>query len=626
MLYNNTFFPFDLIISAMDDPRAPKRRKSGIQKRLREAEAEGSPEVQSQLAAFLASQVVWGIFSPQVAQNIADLACKDFDAAAARNGQLVGLRSIASVGNHGKLPNNSHRDFVAVVSQSSKMPQPFEMKVRFEELGEQPQSVILPHLLFASIYEHYKETWASAIASTPQRMKEFWQSQANHPQMENHPILQRPDHQSRCVPIGFHGDEVPLTGKGKVWQKQMLTFEWTSLLSTGSTIGSLFWVWGVFVNSLVSGAGEGLDIFFQVLKWSFHWLFLGKWPSHDWKGVKYTRLSEDGQRAGKPLAGGFYGCLWAVMGDLDYLNKVLGLPHHSANSPCTLCQCQIHGESSWKNNSNSAGWVQTIWSPTSWLQWAGRAACKLFEIPGVTACTVAMDYMHCKYLGVDQYMFGSIFYLLCFVIMDGTPKENLRRCWLIIKKFYKDHGTKHRYRYINRLTMFVRKKDFPKLRGKAAQIKGLAPAMLELWNKFKNPNLEIHNVLASMLNMNVTLDKILDKYKEFDRLPENVAAKFLKCARAMAQCQLQCCEHFLEEPDVKACNITSKTHMLIHSAMLSQYLNPRRVWCFAGEDFMRKVQRIGEACVAGNNASQAGVKMVSHYLLGMHLEFEKQAS
>ena len=146
--------------------------------------------------------------------------------------------------------------------------------------------------------------------------------------------------------------------------------------------------------------------------------------------------------------------------------------------------------------------------------------------------------------------------------------------------------------------MFVRKKDFPKWRGKADQIKRLAPAMCWTLNQFKKSNLEIHNVLASVLNMSVTLDKILDKYKEFDRLPGHVAAKCLKCARAMAQLQLLCCRFFLEEHDVKACYYTSKTHICCDPFCdVSQYLNPWRMVCFAGKDFMRKVQRIGEACV-----------------------------
>jgi hypothetical protein len=67
-----------------------------------------------------------------------------------------------------------------------------------------------------------------------------------------------------------------------------------------------------------------------------------------------------------------------------------------------------------------------------WLA-AGKASsvCKLFSLPGVTALAVAYDYMHCKYLGVDGYLFGSVFWLLCFQILPGTPKENLAQVWAV---------------------------------------------------------------------------------------------------------------------------------------------------------------------------------------------------
>jgi len=59
--------------------------------------------------------------------------------------------------------------------------------------------------------------------------------------------------------------------------------------------------------------------------------------------------------------------------------------------------------------------------------------------------------------------------------------------------------------------------------------------------------------------------------------------------------------------------------MVVHCAILARFVNPRKVWCFSGEDFMRKVQRIGERCVAGNNAGQASTKTVAHYNVAMHL-------
>ena len=119
--------------------------------------------------------------------------------------------------------------------------------------------------------------------------------------------------------------------------------------------------------------------------------------------------------------------------------------------------------------------------------------CKLLTLPGLSACTVALDWMHCKYLGSDQYMFGSVMWLLCFVVMPETPLQNLLACWIFISRFYKEQETEHRLKFLNKLSMFVRKSGFPKLRGKAAEIKGFGPALLALWESQMKQSLDVHN-------------------------------------------------------------------------------------------------------------------------------------
>ena len=79
-----------------------------------------------------------------------------------------------------------------------------------------------------------------------QKLEDFLTAQENHSNMEGNPIKDRPDYKSKCVPLGFHGDEVPITGKGKFWCKSTLTFEWCSLVGFGSTCEKMLWVWGTF--------------------------------------------------------------------------------------------------------------------------------------------------------------------------------------------------------------------------------------------------------------------------------------------------------------------------------------------------------------------------------------------
>ena len=44
-------------------------------------------------------------------------------------------------------------------------------------------------------------------------------------------------------------------------------------------------------------------------------LWSGKWPSTDWKGRPYDPASPQGRKAGRDLAGGYFGALWVLRGD-----------------------------------------------------------------------------------------------------------------------------------------------------------------------------------------------------------------------------------------------------------------------------------------------------------------------
>jgi hypothetical protein len=150
----------------------------------------------------------------------------------------------------------------------------------------------------------------------------------------------------------------------------------------------------------------------------------------------------------------------------------LDLPNCTLQSgPCCLCRATMRGDNSWADFRNNAAWLDCCWTPTEWLNWPNRSSNVLFQLAGVTAVSIALDYMRCKYLGSDMYQFGSALYMLCYFVLTGAPLENVHTCWAFIKGFYKTHNTGSRYRYLNKLTMFCRRSGYPKLRGKANEIR-----------------------------------------------------------------------------------------------------------------------------------------------------------
>ena len=122
------------------------------------------------------------------------------------------------------------------------------------------------------------------------------------------------------------------------------------------------------------------------------------------------------------------------------------------------------------------------------------------------------------------------------------------------------------------------------------------------------------------MKLNSKIEALLDFHSDSVALPSEAAKKCVQHAFVMTQLQSEISGYFADDEDCDEVlfNLTGKNHMVLHSVMLSSFLHPWMVWCFMGEDFMRKVQKIGESCVRGLQATAVSKKMLSHYRLGMH--------
>ena len=105
-----------------------------------------------------------------------------------------------------------------------------------------------------------------------------------------------------------------------------------------------------------------------------------------------------------------------------------------------------------------------------------------------------------------------------------------------------------------------------------------------------NPAITLHKQILVMLKKNHQMEELLNTYKESFALPDAEAMLFKQHAFDLAQLNNQISEHFMKEEEVFLFQVTSKTHMVLHSALLSKHINPRVVWCFSGEDMMKHIQ------------------------------------
>ena len=107
------------------------------------------------------------------------------------------------------------------------------------------------------------------------------------------------------------------------------------------------------------------------------------------------------------------------------------------------------------------------------------------------------DWMHCKALGIDKPLLGSVLYVLVHFVLPGTVEENLAAVWRDIEDGYEKLSSENRFGHM-RQTMFHTKSQ-PKLKGKAGEVKDLVPVLALVWEKHMNNNLPIHRHILFVL-------------------------------------------------------------------------------------------------------------------------------
>ncbi|CAE7776529.1 unnamed protein product, partial [Symbiodinium necroappetens] len=578
----------------------------------------------------------WGNMSPQLLQKLADAARKDMvttleeehgvsASAAASPSCLQELTMLASIGSFGKFSNKCYSDLMRKVEPRMCMAETYKAKLCFANPpGEHTQELLLPHELFACMYEDHGEAFVRNVCGDEETRLGFWDRMRTvpHPAWEGHPVQTRD--LKGAIPIAVHGDEVPIAGIGKQWSKKLLNVSWSSLLGESSTKSTQYWCFGLIEKTgIKEGPKATMQQLWKIFAWSLTALWLGYWPTRDHEGRRFPAGSIQAERAGQALAGGFYGVLWSLIGDLDYFTQILQLPNYNnATMPCPLCRASLSGNLTWSNFSSTAPWRATMWRPHTWHLWPDRSRNPVFSIPGVSSLQIALDYMHSKYLGTDQFQFGSVLSLLVYDVMDeGSPELNLAACWRFMREYYRIHQTAVRFRSMSRLTMFTRRSGGPKLRGKAAEIRYFGEVLLALWTTYCNDELLVHKQVTLLLKRNVFMERMITEHQSDLFLDDGPAALFQQACADMLVLHGELALHFSAE-GMQYFALTSKAHMLQHACDLSRCLSPRTVWCFIGEDLQQKLQRVASMSLKGNVGPNAINKMFRRYRLGLNLIFE----
>lgn len=172
----------------------------------------------------------------------------------------------------------------------------------------------------------------------------------------------------------------------------------------------------------------------------------------------------------------------------------------------------------------------------------------------------------------------------------GAYGNNLLEVWQFILKFYRENRDICKCPYkILKLSMFSSGSGgYPKLKGKAAEVRDLGPPLLALWRVGMLATDVFHVAILSALEASCRMDAILRHNKACYCLPEGASQEFMEQARVYVQNQANVHNHGGD----RLFNLTLKHHQILHCAHNAKYINPRLTWCFMGEDFMKLTKKV----------------------------------
>ena len=438
------------------------------------------------------------------------------------------------------------------------------------------------------MFELYPEAFRERfLGGVEQKVSEFWQAMiaAEHPALDEHPLVTKESFQTRAVPLSLHGDGVPVSGVGKAWSQSVDCYSFSSLLSSGSTIFSNYVIFFIYKMLKVSGGHrDTFAAFFRKLCWSFNSLFLGQWPLLDDQGLPFTPGSRAAAKAGQVLAGGFFGVLWCIRADLEFLANVLNLQKPTARQPCCLCLGDCTPQNAWTDFRDGGAWENTWWTRNAdWhLHRQDEEVHPLLALPGLGVLAIYPDVMHVKHLGTDAYFYGSVLkYLTHHYLQQDTP-ENLERVWALVQHAYSANRTRHRYTNM-RLSMFAGlPHHFPKLKGRAAEIRNLGRPLLHVVDELLDMTSLTNRQIRLGLKLSVRMEEIIDEHVDDIVWPQAVCQEFYKAAQSFLMLQTALGRHFHPQ-GCMLFHTTIKSHLL-HVAQAARFMNPRLGWTYSGED------------------------------------------
>ena len=225
-------------------------------------------------------------------------------------------------------------------------------------------------------------------------------------------------------------------------------------------------------------------------------------------------------------------------------------------------------------------------------------------------------------MGTDAWFYGSVLFMLCYSVLPGNPGDVLERIWTEMKAWYSFHRVVDHFGKL-KMSMFHDPAEphakFPKLKGRAIEMRNLGKPLLECWMKHSDPANMQHKQIGLALKASCAIEDVLTANKGLPKLPTAAGEEIRKAGTVFLLMATALNNHFAVSRGEKLFNITVKFHYLDHACDNAKGgLNPTLGWCYAGEDYMSKLKRLAASCMRGTGAQLISTKLMQKYSVGLH--------
>ena len=231
------------------------------------------------------------------------------------------------------------------------------------------------------------------------------------------------------------------------------------------------------INKVFCIKHKTLDDILSVISWSFRSLAEGIMPScrHDGSAWQASDVRRS-KLAALPV--GVRGVLAEVRGDWACYKSVFRLPAHNELAGCCW-RCavtpagirEVGVDAQWRRPEERL----SHWALIHRMRGHGLTLSPLFSVPAFKTSIFLLDWLHCTDQGVAADFLGQLFWMLLPKLAGDSKEQQCSSLWLNIVQYYQD--TPGETMYDNMTLTMIRKSPAvpPKLRGRAAEVRGLAP-------------------------------------------------------------------------------------------------------------------------------------------------------